>query len=61
MRICYYSLIDEKFLNFRPSTIAACSIILAHNISKNKNLVDSGEIKINTIDTKIWQDPTIIL
>ena len=34
--ICKFSLNDEMFLNYRPSQIAACSVILSINIFKKE-------------------------
>ena len=36
--ISKFSLNDEKFLNYRPSQIAACSVILSINIFKKEEI-----------------------
>lgn len=36
--ICKFSLNDDMFLNYRPSQIAACSVILSINIFKKEEM-----------------------
>ena len=41
--ICKFSLNDEKFLNYKPSQIAACAVILSINIFKKEEIDYNNE------------------
>ena len=63
LEICKFSLNDPTFLNYRPSMIAACSIIISLNLfelnsGENKNFFKN---KINSLDllemnVEIWNN-----
>ena len=63
LEVCKFSLNDPTFLNYRPSMIAACSIIISLNLFE----LNSGEDKdffknkINSLDllemnVEIWNN-----
>lgn len=37
VQLCKFSLSDERFLNFRPSQIAACALLISINILQREN------------------------
>ena len=63
LEICKFSLNDPTYLNYRPSIIAACSIIISLNLfeinsGENKNFFKN---KINSLDllemnVEIWNN-----
>ena len=63
LEVCKFSLNDPTFLNYRPSMIAACSIIISLNLfefnsGENKNFFKN---KINSLDllemnVEIWNN-----
>ena len=49
--ISKFSLNDDKFLNYRPSQIAACSVILSINIFKKEEIQHNYENGIKSKDS----------
>lgn len=64
------SLVDGKFLQFEPSKMAACALILSINIfEKNREHKKSGDFfkycntdedGIRQFNTSIWENPTTV-
>ena len=65
-QVCKFQLNDAQFLEYRPSEIAACSVILSINIyeedciSQNDGVFFDGKIKgLLELNTNIWSDSVV--
>ena len=65
-QICKYQLINVKFLNYKPSMIAACIVIVAINIVKAQELEEdmdgqcNDNLKKREFDLSFWDTPNVI-
>jgi hypothetical protein len=64
-QICKFQLNEAKFLNYRPSCIAACSVILSINIFQKieEQGHPTGFFRVNNglleMNTDIWNNPAV--
>jgi hypothetical protein len=67
-QICKFQLNEARFLNYRPSEIAAASVIIAANIHEKQqkdkvrgdNHEHEGQRTLEPFRTDIWDNPLVV-
>ena len=54
-KICRQTLLDVNFLKYRPSAIAAASIVLAMNLNKSDFTVKVAVTKLDKFNKEGWK------
>ena len=54
-KICRHTLLDAKFLKYKPSHIAAASLVLAMNLNKSDFTVKIAVTKLEKIHAAGWK------
>lgn len=58
VQYCKFALNNSKFLNYRPSELAACSVIIALSIDKYNTIAKKSMAR--RLDFTPWQQPDVI-